>query len=265
VFERGASVGCTALQIFTKSNRQWFEKDIPDEEIMLFKQAHKESDIKAVVVHAGYLINIGSGKESTAKLSTNALLGEVHRCQGLGLPTLILHPGAHVGSGVDVSIKHIAARLDDVFERSDGTVAIALETMAGQGTSVGSTFEQLAQIRALCHHKKHVTFCLDTCHVFAAGYDITSEDGFTKMLKNFDDVVGLEHLSAIHVNDSQGVLASHVDRHAALGKGHIPLETFASMMNDRRLTHVPKILETPSDAAMKLWAKEIALLKEMAD
>lgn len=263
VFDRGESVGCTAIQIFTKSNRNWFDKKLKTEEIEKFKVAAKQSSIKAVVAHTGYLINIGSNKASTATQSTNSLLDEVHRCQELGVKILVLHPGSHLGAGEEKCIKQIAHNLDHVLEQSDGSVTVALETMAGQGTNLGYTFEQLKEIRSLCKHKKNIAFCLDTCHVFAAQYDISTEDGYRETFKQFDTILGLEHLKAIHMNDSQTKLGSRVDRHAPLGEGYIKLATFERIMNDKKLIDIPKILETPSDAEMKLWAKEIALLKEM--
>jgi len=262
-FDRGESIGCTAMQIFTKSNRILFEKQLTQEQIEHFKERRTTSTIKDIVVHTGYLINIGSGKSQTAHQSTNALLEEVRRCQSLGLKKLVLHPGAHVGAGEDVCIKRIAHNLDHVLEQGDGTVTIVLEGMAGQGTTIGGTFEQLNAIRSLCTNKRHIGFCLDTCHLFAAGYDIATEDGYKDTIKKFDSTCGLEHVKAIHVNDSQTKFNSHVDRHAPIGKGHIPLTTFELLMNDQRLNKIPKILETPSEPDMKLWAEEIILLHGM--
>ncbi len=262
--ERGESVGCTAMQIFTKSNRNWFDKKLTDDSIKAFKQAVKESSsIQSIIVHTGYLINIGSKKADIAQQSTNALLDEVHRCEQLDLPYLVLHPGSHLDMGEEKCLEQIAHNLDSVFERSNDKVHILLETMAGQGTNVGYTFEQLKKIRQLSEHKRNIEFCLDTCHVFAAGYDISTEDGYRKTFKTFDSTLGLEHLKAIHINDSQEKFGSRKDRHAPLGKGHIPLATFDLIMNDKQLKDIPKILETPSDPEMKLWKKEIALLKAM--
>lgn len=262
--ERGESIDCTVMQIFTKSNRIWFDKKISDAEAEQFKIAAKKSSIQSIVVHAGYLINIGSNKEKTEKLSTNALIDELNRCKQLGLKYLILHPGSHTGAGEEVCIQQIARNLDLVLEKSEGSVTILLETMAGQGTNIGYTFDHLEKIRSLTHHKKHIGFCLDMCHVFCAGYDIATEAGYKKTLHDFDAILGLEHLHAIHVNDSQTACNSRVDRHAPLGEGKIPIQTFKFLMNDKKLTHVPKILETPSDPQMHLWTEEIKLLKKFA-
>lgn len=262
--ERGESIGCTALQLFTKSSRQWFEKKISEEDAQLFKQTWKNSTIQSIITHAGYLINVGSPTKKTSTQSTKSLLDEAHRCAQLGIKYLVLHPGSHLGKGVETCISLIAQNLDYAIEQSEGTVSIVLETMAGQGTNMGSSFEQLHEIRKQCTNKKHIAFCLDTCHIFAAGYNISTPESYKKTLTTFNDILGIEHLKAIHVNDSQEPFDSHKDRHAPLGEGHIPLSTFKCLMQDSTLTDVPKILETPTDPEMKLWAKEIALLKQFA-
>lgn len=262
--ERGESIGCTAMQIFTKSNRSWFDKAITTEDATKFKQAAQNSSIQSIVVHAAYLINLGASKPETAATSTKSLLHEIERCTQLGIKYLVIHPGSHTGSGEEVCIKQIAHNLDVVLEKTEG-VMILLETAAGQGTNVGYTFEQLAAIRALSTHKRRIGYCLDTCHVFCAGYDISTKDGYEKTIKDFDNILGLEHLKAIHVNDSTKPCGSRVDRHAPLGEGTIPLKTFELMMRDKRLADIPKILETPSDEEMLLWTKEIKMLKGMIE
>ncbi len=259
--ERGTSIGATAIQIFTKSNRQWFEKNITDADADLFKKAWAISPIKEVVVHAAYLINLGSANADVATKSIKALADEINRCAQLGIKYLVLHPGSHLGAGVEPCLAQIARNLDTVFESCSPGVMVLLETMAGQGTNVGFRFEHLAHVRALTAHKNRVGACLDTCHVFCAGYDISTNEGWDAMVTNIDTSIGLENVKAIHVNDSQTACASNKDRHAPLGEGLIPLNTFKHMMLDARLAHIPKILETPSDPAMALWAKEIALLK----
>lgn len=259
--ERGESIGCTAIQIFTKSNRTWHGKKITQEETKQFKDAVKKSSIESIVAHTGYLINVGSKNQTTAKKSTASLLDEIERCAQLGIKYLVVHPGSHVGAGEEVCIQQIAQNLDSALEQSDGNVTILLETMAGQGTNIGYTFDQLKKIRTLCKHKKNIAYCLDTCHVCSAGYDITTKKGYEETIKTFDQILGLKRLKAIHVNDSQKPCGSRVDRHAPLGEGIIPFTTFKLIMNDKRLVDIPKILETPSDADMKLWAKEIKQLK----
>jgi len=262
--ERGTSIGATAIQIFTKSNRQWFEKKITDAEADTFKKAWAASPIKEVIVHAAYLINLGSSNPETETKSIKALTDEISRCAQLDIKYLVLHPGSHLGAGIESCIQQIARNLDTVFEQAASGVMVLLETMAGQGTNVGFTFEQLAEMRAHSIHKKRIGFCLDTCHVFCAGYDISTEQGWDAMVTGIDETLGIEHVKAIHVNDSQTICASKKDRHAPLGEGKIPLAIFEHMMRDKKLAAIPKVLETPSDHEMKLWAKEIALLKSFS-
>lgn len=260
--ERGESIGCTALQLFTKSNRSWFDKPISDADTEKFITTWENSSIKEIVVHAAYLINLGASNQETAKTSTKSLVHELHRCKQLGIKYLVIHPGSHTRMGEEKCIKQIAYNLDEALEQSEG-VTVLLETAAGQGTNVGYTFQQLGAMRDASQHKRRVGYCLDTCHIFCAGYDISTSDGYTQTIATFDKELGLEHLKAIHVNDSIKPCNARVDRHAPLGEGTIPLLTFENMMNDQRLNAIPKLLETPSDPEMHLWKKEIKMLKEM--
>lgn len=243
--ERGESIGCTTIQIFTKSNRQWRAKPLSHEEIETFKNTAKKSSVSPIIAHATYLINIASPNQNTAKISTEALANELSRCQDLQIPTLVLHPGSVLTSDKDEGIARIAENLDQIFQKVPGHTTISLETMAGQGSVLGSTFEQIAAIIEKSSHKKRLQVCLDTCHAFVAGYDLRTPQGYEKMWKDFDEVIGLEKLVAIHVNDSKKGLNSRVDRHEHIGKGAIGLEAFELLFNDRRFFDVPKILETP--------------------
>lgn len=260
-FDRGEAIGCTAMQIFTKSSRSWVDKKLTDEQIDSFKKRWKNSSIDEVIAHASYLINIGSNKPDVERKAVAALADEVDRCNQLDIPYLVLHPGSHLGAGQETCIKQIAHNLDKVFDKIDGKTMILLETMAGQGTNVGNTFEQLAAIRNLSCHKRKIGICLDTCHLFAAGYNLCSEENYKTIIKHFDDVIGLNHLKAIHLNDSKSACESRVDRHESLGKGKIPLKIFELIMQDKHLQNVPKILETPDP---ELYADEIAFLKKYA-
>ena len=262
-FQRGESIGCTVMQIFTKSSRTWFASKIQNEEITQFKQAAKKSPIKIVVAHAGYLINIGSSKSDTLKKSLKSLIEEIERCNQLEIPYLILHPGSHLGAGEAKGIEQIAQQLELALESAPGNTMILLENMAGQGTNLGYKFEHLSNIIDLCKHKKRLGVCFDTCHAFAAGYDISTKEGYKETFKLFDKIIGLKHLKAIHLNDSFGTLGSRVDRHAPLNDGKISIDTFEWIMNDKNFRDIPKILETPSDTEMKLWSKEIKLLKSL--
>ncbi len=263
-FTRGESIGCTVMQIFTKSSRQWFAKKLKDCEIEAFRNASKKSSIKIVVSHAGYLINIASKNSDVIKKSVKSLIDEINLCESLQIPYLVLHPGSHIGAGEEKGIELITQNLDIALDAAPGKSMVLLENMAGQGTNIGYKFEQLRNIIDLCKHKKRLGVCFDTCHAFAAGYDISDHKTYQQTFKLFDKIIGLEKLKIIHVNNSSGALGSKVDRHAPLTDGKIQLEAFKLMMNDKNLVDIPKILETPSDAEMKLWASEIKLLKSFA-
>jgi deoxyribonuclease IV len=259
---RGESIHCTAIQIFTKSNRQWQSKPITQEQADLFKSAMKSSSIKTSMVHASYLINIGSNQADLHAKSTAGLIEELARATDLNIPYLVLHPGASVNSTEENCIATISKTLDIVFEKVPGSTMILLENTAGQGSVVGYTFAQLAQIRSLSTHKKRIGICFDTCHAFASGYDFSSKPLYEKMWQQFDNEIGLEHLKAMHINDSKKGLNSRVDRHEDIGKGAIGLEAFTLIMNDKKLFDIPKILETP-EADLDSFAKNMATLKEL--
>ncbi|MFH0898252.1 MAG: deoxyribonuclease IV [bacterium] len=254
------SIGATTMQIFTKSNRSYTAKALTQKETTLFKQAVKESGLQKITAHCSYLINIGSPKIGVANKSVTALAKELSRCEQLDIPYLVIHPGSHLGSGEDACIKQIAKNLDTILANATGTTKICLETMAGQGTNIGSTFEQLKNIIDLCKHKEHLGTCLDTCHIFSAGYDISSEKKYHEVMDTFCKIIGISRLQVVHVNDSKTPCGSHIDRHETLGKGTIPRNAFKALMNDKRLENVPKILETPDP---DLYAEEIAMLKKM--
>ena len=242
--ERGQSIGCTAIQIFTKSNRQWYAKPIVEKDAEAFKQAWKDSSVQTVIAHASYLLNIGSANPDAEKKSLDALAIEFERCALLGIPYLVIHPGSYTSSDEQSCIERISKNLDLLFEHiPHGT--ILLETMAGQGSQVGYTFEQLAQIIQLSKHKRRIGICFDTCHAFVAGYDFRTERAYKLMWEHFDKVIGIDKLKAIHLNDSLKDLGSRVDRHADIGKGKIGLEAFALLFNDPKFFDIPKILETP--------------------
>ena len=243
---RAEVIGCTALQIFTKSNRQWAAKPLTAEQAQLFKKTLQESStIKSTMVHASYLINLGSTDKAIAQKSVAGLIEELRRCQALEIPFLVLHPGAYAHSTLIESMSLISQNLNYIFEHDAGTTMILLENSAGQGSSVGSTFEELRTIYDGVENKKRIGFCFDTCHGFAAGYDFRTPTTYEALWKHFDDILGLKNLKAFHFNDSSKDLNCHVDRHAHIGKGKIGLEAFSLLMNDHRFFSIPKILETP--------------------
>ena len=244
--ERGESIGCTAIQLFTKSNRQWHAKPLTHEEITLFKDAWKQSSIQSVVTHATYLINIGSPDKEIEKKSMDALAMELARSSSLDIPYLVLHPGSHINSDEESCLQRISDNLNTLLKKAPN-ITILLETMAGQGTNIGYTFEHLAQIIKLSDFKNQLGVCLDTCHVFAAGYDFRTEKTYKAMWEQFDKTIGLKKLKAIHLNDSKEELGSRVDRHTDIGKGKIGLKAFELLVNDPNFFDIPKILETPKN------------------
>ena len=262
-FSHAAEVRATCFQIFTRSSRSYNSKLYASEEITAFKAAQKLAGIDVVVSHAPYLINLASATESVREGSVRLLTAELQRAQSLGLQAVVLHPGSHGGAGEDVGIELFAKGLHEVFAKVPESPVIALETMAGQGTSLGSSLESLKKLSDAAGFSSRIKFCLDTCHVSSAGYDISSGAKFATFLDEFDRVLALGRLAVIHVNDSSTPTGSNVDRHAMLGRGCIPSEVFAELMNDSRLAHIPKILETPAEREGTTYLGEIALLKSM--
>lgn len=243
--ERGQSIGCSTIQLFTKSNRQWHAKPLSQDAIELFGNTAKESGIYPIIAHATYLINIASPEKKIEHASIQALTTELDRCQELGIHYLVLHPGSSVKGTPEEGIERIITNLNTILDKAPGNTVISLETMAGQGSALCSTFEQISQIIKGIHHKKRIGVCFDTCHVFAAGYDLRTAKTYEQTWKHFDDVIGLDKLNVIHVNDSKKGLNSRVDRHEHIGKGELGLEAFRLLFNDKRFFDIPKILETP--------------------
>jgi deoxyribonuclease-4 len=238
--------GCNVLQVFTKNANAWKEREVTEKEIRSFDAARKETGIRLVFSHTSYLINPAAGASELRALSREALRRELVRSARLGIPFVVLHPGAHTGSGEAAGTGLIIEMLNEVFEATPGPMPrLLLETTAGQGSGIGRTFEQIARLIEGVTRKERVGVCFDTCHVFAAGYELRSEEGYAETMSSFLDVVGLERLFLIHLNDSKKGLGARVDRHAHIGEGAIGIAAFARIMNDARLANVPKIIETP--------------------
>lgn len=242
---RGNALGCSTIQLFTTNNRQWSFKSISEEQKQLFLKTFDESSIQTIVSHASYLINLGSPKKEVIQKSLHALSAEIKRCELLTIPYLVLHPGSRLTSTENQCLTQIASNLDKVLEESAGNVMILLETMAGQGSSVCHSFEQLAEIRQLSRNAHLIGICFDTCHTFAAGYHFQDNQSYKELWKTFDKTIGLEHLKVMHINDSKTDRTSRVDRHAHIGQGKLGLDTFRLLFNDPLFFSVPKILETP--------------------
>jgi deoxyribonuclease IV len=260
--ERGERIGCTAIQMFVKNNNQWKGKPLTDHEISMYKSLLVKSGIGPVVVHDTYLINLCAKDRRILRKSRAALKDELDRCERLGVPYLNFHPGAHVGRGEEDGVKLVAESLNVIHEQTKGyRVLSVIESTAGQGTSLGYRFEQIRSIIDAVDDKTRLAVCLDTCHVFAAGYDIGSERGYEQTFTDFDDIIGLKNLVAFHINDSKRELGSRVDRHEHIGKGRIGLAGFRLLMNDERFRRVPKILETDKGPDMKEDVENMNVLR----
>lgn len=242
----GSEDGCEAIQIFTKNQRFWKEPEISEEERKKFKEARKKSKIKIVIAHDSYLVNLASPDEQIRRKSITSLMKEMERCERLQLPYLVMHPGAHMGQGEQKGLELIAEGLGEVLgEFKSSRVKILLETTAGQGSNLGYKFEHLRWIIRNVRGGKSLGVCFDTCHSFSAGYDISTVEGYEKTFQEFDRVIGLKYLHAIHLNDSKKDCGSRVDRHEHIGKGKIGVTAFKMIVKDRRFKNLPGILETP--------------------
>ena len=254
-FHEAESLGIDTFQVFTKNQRQWKERIIDTQEKSKFLDDYKTSRIKMVFSHASYLINLASNDDVLWECSVRALIGEVQRCRDLGLAFTIVHPGSAKELSEQKGIKKIIMALKTILHATkNSTVKILLENTAGQGSSIGYRFEHLKQIMDGVDSSS-IGMCFDTCHAFAAGYDIRTKGGFETTMEELDNIIGLKHLHAIHLNDSKGELGSSLDRHEHIGKGKLGLEPFRQIMN--RFTHIPKVIETPKKDAMDVVNLEI--------
>ena len=244
--ERARSIDCTAMQMFVKNNMQWFARPLTRDEVRAFVEHRQRAELLSIFAHANYLINLAATNPLFHANSIRALSKELASANQLELPFLVLHPGAHRGAGEEAALAKIIASINKVFRKIPKVkTKIALETTAGQGSCVGHRFEHLAHIVDNVREPERLCICLDTAHLFAAGYDIGTESGIRKTFRGFDRKIGLDRLVAIHLNDSKTGRGSRVDRHEHIGKGKIGLDAFRFIMRDQRLNKIPKVLETP--------------------
>lgn len=263
-FIEGKKVDCDAIQIFTKSSRQWASRPYTKEEIDQFHINRRESGIGAVVAHDSYLLNLGSPDAALRTRSVAAFIDELERCEILGVTNLIAHPGSHVGAGEVDGIKTIAASLDEVHRACPGyRVKVTLEITAGQGSNLGYRFEQIADIIDAVKETDRLRVCFDTEHAFAAGYDLRTRDGYERTFGEFDEKIGIKLLAAFHLNDSKKEFHSRVDRHEHIGKGFIGIEAFRMLINDRRFWGLPMCLETPKGPDLKEDRENLELLRSL--
>ncbi len=257
--DNALEIGAKAFALFVKNQRQWSAKPLDEKTIAKFKEKLEESGIepKHVLPHDSYLINLGHPEDEKREKSMNAFLDEVHRCEQLGLVKLNFHPGSHLKKiSEEECLDRIAEAMNWTLENSE-SVSLVIENTAGQGSNLGYKFEHLAYLIDKVKDKSRVGVCIDTCHMFTAGYDIRTKDAYEKTWAEFDEIVGFEYLQGMHINDSKPPLGSRVDRHHSLGKGEIGLDAFRFIMNDPRMDDIPLVLETIDES---LWAEEIKLL-----
>ena len=253
-------IGATAFALFTKNQRQWVSAPLSEKSIKNFKQRCEEFNFKPfqILPHDSYLINLGHPEQEGLEKSRAAFLDEVQRCEQLGLDRLNFHPGSHLGKiSITECLSRIAESINITLDKTSGVSAV-IENTAGQGTNLGHTFEQIAEIIDKVEDKSRVGVCIDTCHSFAAGYDLSTTQGFNKAFDDFERIIGFRYLKGMHLNDAKKGLNSRVDRHDSLGKGALGEETFKLLMRDNRFDNIPMILETPD---FEIWSQEIALLK----
>ncbi len=254
------AIGATAFALFTKNQRQWHAKPLTEERIAAFKANCRKHHFKAeqILPHDSYLINLGHPEKEALQKSRNAFFDEMQRCEQLGLDLLNFHPGSHLNKTDETTcLKTIAESINLALDKTKGVTAV-IENTAGQGTNLGSRFEQIRTIIDHVDDKSRVGVCIDTCHAFTAGYELNNLEGYSDTWKQFDEIIGFEYLKGMHLNDTKKELGSNVDRHESLGKGFIGSELFRWLMNDPRLDGMPLILETPNDV---LWPDEIKKLK----
>ncbi len=261
---RGQSVGCEALAMFTKNNNQWKAKALTQADADKFNAALAETSLRPVVAHTSYLINLASPDRALWKKSTASMEDELARCELLGIPYLVVHPGSHKGKGVDYGLKRVTEAMDQIHvKHPNWRVMTLIEHTAGQGDHLCHTFEEIAQLRELIADKKRIGVCLDSCHLLAAGYDLRKPDTYEDVFKKFADVVGIDQVKAWHLNDSKTPLGSRVDRHEHIGKGKIGRAGFRNIMNDPRWRDLPGLLETPKGEDMKEDKVNLRVLRNL--
>jgi deoxyribonuclease-4 len=258
---------CPAVQLFTKNANQWAAKALRDEDVRLFRRTLRQTKVRQTIAHDSYLINLASPNDELFRKSLEAFVIEMERAEALGLRYLVAHPGSHAGTDEATGLRNVARALDEVHRRCAGfRVRVLLETTAGQGQSLGHRFEHLAHILGAVAKPERLGVCLDTCHVFAAGYPLAPEADYQATMAAFDRVIGLKRLRVFHVNDSKRPLGSRVDRHAHIGQGCLGLEPFRLLVNDPRFRDRPMILETPKEEQGKdMDAVNLGVLRGLAN
>lgn len=262
-FTRGLESHCTALQIFTKNANRWQGKPISNDDAIAFQQAWQKSGIGPVIAHNAYLINLASPKQDVWEKSKAALRDELLRCAQLGITGLVMHPGAHLGTGMETGVERIRKAFREILPETPPEVRLLLENTAGQGTYLGGDFAHLAALLE-GFDENRFGVCFDTCHAHTAGYDLSTSESYSEVMAEFDRLVGLEQIKAFHLNDCLKPCGSHVDRHTHIGQGTIGRTGFACLMQDQRFSAIPMLLETPKGDDGEMDRVNLALLRELA-
>ena len=262
--ERGAALGCFAVQIFVKNQRQWAARPLGDDEARAFRAARRSTGVPAVFAHASYLINLASPDPIAWERAVSFFTDELERAEALGLSCVAIHPGSHLGAGIEAGLDRVARAVREVLRRTRGyRVRVALENTAGGGGTVGRTFGELGALLTRLQGARRVGVCLDTCHLFAAGYDIRSAAGYHAAMDECAREVGMSRVLAFHLNDARASLGSGLDRHEHIGRGHLGLPAFRLLLNDPRFATVPKVLETPKDPEPQADLRNLATLRRL--
>lgn len=263
VFERAAEIDAGAVALFSKNGAQWKGKELTDADCAQFASVRS---VRPVLTHASYLINLSAANPEFHRKSIAAMVDELDRAERLGIHAVVLHPGAHLGAGPRAAIDQISRSLDAVHAAiPDHRVVTLLETSAGQGTCVGCTFEELGRMIELVDDKRRVGICFDTCHVFAAGYELRTRDAYERTMDDLLRNVGLDNVGAFHLNDSKKPLGSRVDRHQHIGEGELGLEPFRFLLNDPRFKRIPKLIETPKTIHIESDVKNMRTLRGLVE
>jgi deoxyribonuclease-4 len=262
--ERGSALGCEAVQLFVRPNTRWKEPPLKEGEEEAFREEAGKGQIRATMAHGCYLVNLASPDRKLRSRSIGVTAGELRRCALLGIPLLAIHPGSHMGRGRAKGIRRVVGSLDRIRESTgDLGVALLLETTAGQGTTLGATFEELRDILGGVRDPDWLGVCLDTCHLFASGWDLRAKNGYLEMREALQEAVGLERVRAVHVNDSRGECGSRRDRHAHIGEGKIGLEGFRNFLKERAFGGLPFVIETPKEGGDTADRKNLARLRSL--
>jgi len=264
--QRGRTINCEVVQIFVKNNMQWFGKPPSQQALALYANELAAQKLACVFGHAGYLINLGAQASTNRDRSIKSLIQEIQYATDLGLPFLVMHPGAHLGAGEAAGLKQIVAGLNEVFAATKHSpVRIALENTAGQGTCLGYKMEHLTEVYDRIKKTERLGICIDTAHLFASGYDVRTLKGWREPIRRIERLVGLNQILAFHLNDSRTPLGSRVDRHAHIGQGHIGLDGFRHVVNDRRFKNHPGCLETPKSEDLHEDLQNLATLRSLEE